>query len=359
MACHDPTARKCAVLEISIALYGPLTQDLMSIFLCDQSPIDASKRTLTVDPTIQCAGWKYNVALACGIIFTPLIVMGVPFAMGWAARSLNRRMVATDKDGKHLMSDALKKEGELQAKAIYVSSWNGFSREQKDKLIEAAAHELQIHEMEAGCFLVSKFQMSMKQGSAGWYPQWYMLRRFILNLFYLLSQMNFGTVFDWRVMSMLLLTISSLLQYRVRPFRRDVENRLEMWSLQFLTIMVMVDYADRTVEGVAAIVVSSVLTVTYMVLLVKGYFHMRTSEDKAARNWNRIRRGQLRDTMGSKIKKLEEKGKKLEKRVSQKMHGSSRNVLQEGAVKHVNPLSADDEALDPTADGGDDAFETE
>ena len=158
---------------------------------------------------------------------------------------------------------------------------------------------------------------------------------------------------------MLLLTISSLLQYRVRPFRRDVENRLEMWSLQFLTIMVMVDYADRTVEGVAAIVVSSVLTVTYMVLLVKGYFHMRTSEDKAARNWNRIRRGQLRDTMGSKIKKLEEKGKKLEKRVSQKMHGSSRNVLQEGAVKHVNPLSADDEALDPTADGGDDAFETE
>ena len=145
-----------------------------------------------------------------------------------------------------------------------------------------------------------------------------------------------------------------LLQYRVRPFRRDVENRLEMWSLQFLTIMVMVDYADRTVEGVAAIVVSSVLTVTYIVLLVKGYFHMRSSEGKAARNWNRIRRGQLHDILHDGEKKVEQAVgggiRKLEKRVSQTVQGSSRNVLPEGATKHNNPLSAGDEAMDPTAE---------
>ena len=34
VACSDPTARKCAVLEMAIALYGPLSLVAMSVLFC-------------------------------------------------------------------------------------------------------------------------------------------------------------------------------------------------------------------------------------------------------------------------------------------------------------------------------------
>ena len=316
-ACHNPVARKCGILEISIALYGPLTQDLMSIFICNPSPVDSTVQVLAVDPTVRCDGDEYAVAFGCAAFVTPLVVLGVPLAMNWAATSF-KRMFGDDnvENSSGLMAwcnglshdEELYQNAQRWAEFHFVSSWSSFDEERKKIEIDKAMQELQIDYMQQECFLLSKFQMAMSKNSEGWYPQWYMLRRLLINVVYLRSKSSGfdasgggaggssgggggtgqGTIYDWRVASMLLLATSSVLQYHFHPFRRDSENRLEMWALQLLTIMIMVDYADQTQSGAATISILF-LTMTLVMLVGREYRVRRSRTLAAEKGWNFIR----------------------------------------------------------------------
>ena len=103
-------------------------------------------------------------------------------------------------------------------------------------------------------FLLSSFQMSVEKDCAYWYPQWHLLRRTFLNYLYfdgLRSGDNTTGVFviaryDWRVVIALVLVISNVIQQYMQPFRDGTEDQLELWSLNFLTMVVIVDIADES-----------------------------------------------------------------------------------------------------------------
>ena len=79
--------------------------------------------------------------------------------------------------------------------------------------------------------MVSALQMTVKRDCAYWYPQWHLLRRTLLNFAYMgglarggkLSPMLGGM--DWRVMVMVVLCLSTIIQYHFRPFRDSAEVR--------------------------------------------------------------------------------------------------------------------------------------
>ena len=238
-ACHDPTARKCATLEIPIALYGPLTQHLLGIFICGEDPLDREREVLALDPTIICSGASYSAAWWLSFILTPVVVVGVPLYMVYASMLLSQKLdqsveVHEDTEGKGKKKGAFSKqlmhEAEISAQAFFVSSWNTFDDARKQEEIEKFAHNLQVEEMSNSCYLLSKFQMSMNQKCEAWYPLWYMLRRIVLNFIYIFSKATAVdgelSVTDYRVGSMLLLATSSVLQYHYHPFRRLSENKL-------------------------------------------------------------------------------------------------------------------------------------
>jgi CRP-like cAMP-binding protein len=219
-ACADPTARQCGLLEISIMLYGTMTQELMVVWMCNSSLFDSSVKVLATDPTVHCEGAKYTVAFYGSIVAWFLVAFGVPLYMQLTAT----RFTA------HFRKRNLRHEAEKMQKAVFGHSWNKFDEHRKEKLIEDGMHDLQIQQMSSDCFLLSKFQMSLTKKSAVWYQQWYMGRRLLLNLMFAFNERGLGSVversvLDWRVSAMLLLAISSMLQYNFRPFRHRTENR--------------------------------------------------------------------------------------------------------------------------------------
>ena len=129
-----------------------------------------------------------------------------------------------------------------------------------------------------------------------------MLRRVLLNLFYLRSKTHPSgaseedsyeqtsvVLGDYRVLAMMLLACSSVLQYHFHPFRKESENRLEMYSLQMLSIVIMIDYADVSQNGLVALASSFVFSLTLVVVSIKKQYTAAEREHKAKRLWQNVR----------------------------------------------------------------------
>ena len=139
-------------------------------------------------------------------------------------------------------------------------------------------------------FFLSALQMSVSKRCAHWYPQWHLLRRTLINVFYLMGLQRGGEVqswitlyyaVDWRVMLMGVLTICTMLQYHFNPFRDDDEDRLEMWGLQFLMIMVVIDFGDeKTGSNTGSLVMGALLTVVFMMITTEDYWSDHKREVK-------------------------------------------------------------------------------
>ena len=68
-----------------------------------------------------------------------------------------------------------------------------------------------------------------------------------------------------------------------------------MWSLQFLTIMVMVDYADQSDEGLLSLTVCVMLTCLMAGIAATQLKGQLRKKEKVGRAWNSVRRRHLRD----------------------------------------------------------------
>jgi CRP-like cAMP-binding protein len=171
-ACLDPVARKCAVLEIGIVLYGPVMKDALVLLFCEEDAIDPDKSVLSADSTIECYTNEHMMYMYVAVFMLLLFMVGVPLFMIGAAWSVDSNL-----NYKHHMEEA-----EQMAKARYVASWKILPRHVKKDEIESCLHEILSVQMSAHCFLLSKFQMSCRRETAHWYPLWYMFRRAIITV---------------------------------------------------------------------------------------------------------------------------------------------------------------------------------
>ena len=281
--------------------------------------------------------------------------------MMWlAAQSVHRRLdqeVSRTEHGASTFTDYMKVLAEKKARKFYVNSWHHMDTLKKRAVIDQFAHELLVKEMEQGNFVISNFQMSIRKDGESWYPQWYMLRRVLLNLFYLRSKTQASSapvegsyeqtsviLGDYRVLAMMLLACSSVLQYHFHPFRKESENRLEMWSLQFLSIVIMIDYADASQNGLVALSSSFVFSLTLVVVSIQKQYNAIEREHKAAMQWRNIR-GQ------SELFNIREHSDIVTKAGTISVDDADKTLWVGGIPDYMCAVDAS-EAVDPAADLG-------
>ena len=292
-ASQDPTARYCGVLEGMIALYGPLTLQAMSIFFCrkvvdvDDAGWQRVKEVLVVDSTQSCADGSYTTAKWFGAFVLFVFCFCVPCVMYHASKTFHDVV-----DGKGAREDA-----KTLAKARYHSHWKLMNKQEKKKKIQECEHELKLQVLGASSFLLTSFQMSVTKEAAIWYPMWYLIRRTFLNFLYfdgLRSGDNTTGIFiiaryDWRVVIAVVLVVSSILQQHFQPFRDRNEDILEMWSLHFLTVLVVVDVADP----LNSVYVCILLSIVFASLALRDVNRDRLKSNVAETQWQKIRKLQV------------------------------------------------------------------
>jgi hypothetical protein len=100
---------------------------------------------------------------------------------------------------------------------------------------------------------------------------------------------------------MAMLATSSVLTFHYRPFRRPRENRLEMWSLQILSIVVAADLLDPTVDGrwvgLICFVSCCLLGLIELSVIRKDHNESTTS----SKEWSAIRRSHMQVCMHASI----------------------------------------------------------
>ena len=377
VACSDRTAQQCAILEMVIALYGPLTLVAMSMLFC--WTIDGEE-VLVVDSTQKCYTDEHYTAYYFAWIFLLLLTIGCPLVMWYAAVSFYTAVEDHDTHRKHAKEMAM---------ARYHSSWKAMKKKAREKAIEQCAHELRLQMMGAHSFLLTSFQMSVTQGVCNWYPQWHLVRRTILNFLYFegmrstAGQVNFlpGTsvTADWRVLVVVVLAISNLLQTFFRVFRDEQEDNLEMWSLHFLLVVVVIDIANEDISLYLCLVLSSI----FSVLVVHDMVHDKQKMKESKLEWGNMRKlvfvGQdtgkvnangkkiYRDLAEAErygerlqeVKKAEEAIKKTANETEKNKGAKKDEKLSKRSKserKFVNPLSADD-GPSPGTSGGSDSGE--
>ena len=226
-ACTNPVARYCAMLEMGIALYGPLSLVTMSVLFCSEIEDDMGNTVavLVVDSSQRCDTDEHTRAYYFAWIFLLLLTVGLPLVMLYAAIEFNN---AIDED-----SGSLRRKAKELAKARFHSSWKHLKKKEKNKWIEACEHELKLTVMGAHSFLLTSFQMSVRANVSTWYPQWHLVRRTFLNILYFegmrtgTGQVGFwGYQADWRVVVVVLLAISNLIQAFYKVFRDPEVRRL-------------------------------------------------------------------------------------------------------------------------------------
>eukprot|EP01043_Picozoa_sp_COSAG02_P033504 COSAG02_NODE_2290_length_9205_cov_21.549198_7_plen_986_part_00 len=217
-ACINPTARRAAALEIGIYWYGPVTLQAMQVMFCKT----VNEVSYPVkEPTIDCqSNVHYAVQIFAGC-FLFLVMFGVIGLMYYAAWRFYG-VLETDP----------RVQGEVLAKTLCGERWATMNKEEKRSEIDRCGHQLRVQLLGQECFMVSALQMTVKRDCAYWYPQWHLLRRTLLNFAYMgglarggkLSPMLGGM--DWRVLVMVVLCISTTIQYHFRPFRDSAEVRV-------------------------------------------------------------------------------------------------------------------------------------
>eukprot|EP01043_Picozoa_sp_COSAG02_P021100 COSAG02_NODE_1061_length_14864_cov_7.878090_3_plen_889_part_00 len=295
-ACSNATARQCAALEMAVALYGPLTLYAMSMLFCRELDGD---RVLVVDSTQRCdesEGSDYRAAKNFAVIFLLALGIGTPLTMWYAALSFYETL---DHDL------AIKHHAKHVAKTRHHSTWKTMKKKQRNDAINACMFELRMEMLSAHSFLLTSFQMSVSQSAAYWYPQWHLLRRTIINFLYFegLRNGNGQIVIvgdykaDWRVLMVVLLAVSDLLQIRFDIFRMHSLDVLEMWSLHFLLVVVVIDIANEDISFYLCLILSGI----FAVLVVIDYKRDRDTEHRAGQQWNKLQTLQFTGKLGNNV----------------------------------------------------------
>lgn len=274
-ACSNATARRCAALEMSVALYGPLTLVAMSMLFCWE--IDG-KQVLVVDSTQECGSEEHKMAYWFSVLFMLALGLGTPLTMWYAALSFYETL-----DSDH----AIRNHAKHLAKTRHHSTWKTMKKRQRKLAIESCMFELRMEMLQAHSFLLTSFQMSVSQSAAYWYPQWHLLRRTIINFLYFEGLRNGnGQVYgaDWRVLMVVLLAVSDLLQIRFDIFRTHSLDELEMWSLHFLLVVVVIDIANEEISFFLCLILSGI----FSVLVALDYKRDKQTEQRAGQYWNKI-----------------------------------------------------------------------
>eukprot|EP01043_Picozoa_sp_COSAG02_P030366 COSAG02_NODE_1934_length_10318_cov_74.374009_7_plen_480_part_00 len=284
VACSDPTARKCAVLEMAIALYGPLSLVAMGVLFCWEIE---GRSVLVVDSTVACddEDGYHRTAVVFACLLLLLLTVGCPMVMWYAAVSFYRTMSQHDKHNKHATEIA---------KAHNNSRWEAMSKRERAHAVEECAHELRLEIMGAQSFLLTSFQMSVTHQVSNWYPQWHLLRRTILNLLYFEGlradggQISFSAGFtaDWRVLVVIVLAVSNLLQTFFRVFRDNQEDHLEMWALHFLLVVVVIDVANEEISLYLCMILSSI----FGVIVLNDMFADKKNQMASNKEWRLMRK---------------------------------------------------------------------
>ena len=282
-ACINPTARRAAALEISISLYGPLTLQAMQVLFCKN--VNEMSYPVT-DPAIDCTSPTHkSVQVFAGCcLFT--VIVGVIAAMYFAAANFYDALEADPY-----------KDGLTLAKELCGDRWEHMSIQEQKREVERCGHRLRVQILGQECFMLSSLQMSVSRECAQWYPQWHLFRRTLLNFAYMGGLARGGKMsplfwdIDWRVFVMVVLTISSTLQYHYRPFRDDQDDRLEMWGLQFIMVMVVVDFGhdNSSANGASSLFVTVVLTVVFLMIAVNAVSTDFRRTKKSKGEWVQLR----------------------------------------------------------------------
>ena len=128
------------------------------------------------------------------------------------------------------------------------------------------------------------------------YPILYVFRRGAVVLLYMSGIPNRpgfppGTTplgVDWRIGCVMLLALSTVLLFMTEPWRQASENRLEMFSMQFLMVQLMVDFGDNSPEAIYSIVTMALTTTTMCAILLQTLWSTRHKLKSAAQNWQAI-----------------------------------------------------------------------
>lgn len=307
----DPTARAAAMLEVMIALYGPLTLKAMSLLFCRDilhvtaDGVSETRSVLVVDSARECTGSDYDKARMFGICWLAIFVVGVPTVMLYAAKVFD--MKVSD-------SYMLNHEAKEMAKSRFHSSWKKMEKKERKRVIEQCAHDIRLQVMGQSSFMLSSFQMCVERRHAYWYPQWHLVRRTVLNYLYfdgLRSGDNTTGVFivanyDWRVVVAMVLIVSNVLQQYTQPFRDQKEDNLETWSLNILTLIVVIDIADENKSIYACIVVCVFFCLMVVHQLWEDYGEKETADEQ----WKNLRklqhtRGRVQNSGTASMLKIE------------------------------------------------------
>ena len=342
-ACINPDARWAALLEISIYLYGPLTLQAMQVLFCKNvNEVSYPVR----EPTVNCDSTLHRRVQVFAGCFLVAVVGGVVASMYIAAGRFYG-----------VLEEDTRKDGLVLAKTTCGDRWLTMTREEKRVEIERCGHQLRVQLLGKECFMISALQLAVKRDCAQWYPQWHLLRRTLLNFAYMgglarggkMSPLFWGV--DWRVFVMVILCASSTLQYHYRPFRDDAEDRLEMWGLQFIMIMVVTDFGnENSSSGTASVslAVAIMLTLVFLGIAINDFVtdSRRTTHSKT--EWEQIRHWYDHDELNAETYRAmrsaveeDDKRKRLEQEKEQQR-------------TYSNPLELEEYAISPGGGGADD-----
>ena len=283
---------------------------------------------LVIDATQECWTASHKSAYIFAWAFMLILGIGTPFTMWYAAMSFYNSL-DDDRTMHH--------HSKHMAKMRYHSSWKMMKKRARHKAIAECMFELRMEMLSAQCFLLTSFQMAVSQRASYWYPQWHLLRRTIINLLYFEGlRSGDGTVgygdnrADWRVLMVVLLAVSDLLQIRFDVFRGHTLDNLEMWSLHFLLVVVVIDIANESISFYLCMMLSSV----FFALVLRDIHGVRIQEAVAASGWAQVRKSTLTRTLKDK----NEAGRLQQSLSSEEMEADKSDDSPKAKI--LNPLVA-------------------
>lgn len=196
-------------------------------------------------------------------------------------------------------------QAEALAKQKFVRHWDTMDLALRNHEIDKCVTSLHNACLGNEIWFLSNLQMSVKPTHSTWYPIWFVLRRTIINLLFLLGSAKFHFLpeFDWRVFAVFTLAISAAVHFQAKPFRHDADNNLDPWALQLLLLVFTVDMADTGDDGYLSLVFAICCSIVFTAKVGSQIRNRRKVTAKAHSAWQQTQKNW--DKL-SKLEKLKE-----------------------------------------------------
>ena len=171
------------------------------------------------------------------------------------------------------------------------------------------------------------------------------------------------------IIKVVILAVSNLLQTYFEVFRDGQEDKLEMWALHFLLVVVVIDIANEDISLFLAII----LSIIFMVLVARDWTTDKVRSKKGKQEWKKIKVLQVKGTLsldnarGEKEAAVAVTNLTLEKKSknNSKKKGNQKDDKKDEKkeMKFQNPIFGDgggrtgDESDDSGDNSGDDSGE--